>query len=667
MQFKTTQLAAACAQAGLLTLAAGSVIAQTSQSASPQSQERIEVTGSNIKRVSVEGPAPIQVMTREEIASNAKNTVGELLRDITANSGGSYSESSINNQSGAAGISLRGLGQKSTLVLINGRRMANHAIAQNGQDTFVDLNSIPKSAVQRIEVLKDGASAIYGSDAIAGVVNIILRKDFTGLEIGGNIGSASQGGLGEKGLNLAGGTKLGGVSLIGVMDIFKRDMLTLDQRPWLNGLDFRPIPGGTFFPASSGGTWVRPTGVTTGTSRSPLPNCIPGSMTMPGNIASPVITGNVCGYTVDKYLTAFPEADRLGLFGRAGFQISSNLDAFAEVSYSDNKSYWINQPQTMTNTSVAFNPATGGFASFPNIIPAIPTHAALSATNPYGRPASLNYTFFDVGARTFDLDTKAHRLVAGLSGNFGTWDWSASAGTAGSKIVATTGNQVDATVLRRFIDQGGYDFLAPSAAQTAALRVATTRNSDSTLRFVDFKVSGELGKMAGGPIGFAAGLETRSEAMSDVPDPIVQQGRLIGTGSSRTQGDRRASAAFAEVNLPVSKGIEVQLAGRSDSYSDFGSAFSPKVGAKWTISPQLAVRGSVAKGFRAPTLVENANSASLGFSSVLDPLRNNASTIIGVLNTGSKGLKAETSKSTSLSGRCAPVAMEPNRLIRRTW
>jgi iron complex outermembrane recepter protein len=168
------------------------------------------------------------------------------------------------------------------------------------------------------------------------------------------------------------------------------------------------------------------------------------------------------------------------------------------------------------------------------------------------------------------------------------------------------------------------------------------------------KFSGELGRLAGGPVGFAGGIETRTESMNDVPDPIAQQGGLIGTGSSRTQGDRRASAIYAEFNLPVVKSLELQLAGRSDSYSDFGSAFSPKVGAKWTVSPQVAVRASVAKGFRAPTLVENSNSASLGFASVADPLRNNAATIIGVLNTGSKGLKAETSKSTSIG-----IVMEP--------
>jgi iron complex outermembrane recepter protein len=645
MQTRPTRLMTQLSQAGLVTMSlAFAPHAMAQQDASTQ---RIEITGSNIKRLAAEGNAPVQTITRDQLDRSPLATVGELLRDISANTGGSSSETATNSQSGAAGISLRGLGQKSTLVLINGRRMANHAIAQGGQDTFVDLNSIPKSAVARIEVLKDGASAIYGSDAIAGVVNIILRKDFTGVEIGANIGHATQGGLDEQGASLAGGFNAGKLNVMAVLDVFHRDLLLYSDRPWLNGLDFRFLPGGTFFPASSGGTWVRPTGAP-GLARTPIPNCIPPSMRMPANIISSFVTGTACGYTVDKYLTGFPEADRVGVFSRAVYQLSSNTDLFAELSLANNQSNWINQPQTITNTTVSFNPTTGGFNSYSNVIPFIPAHAAVNATNPYGRPASLNYTFFDVGARTFDLETKTSRAVAGISSTFGAWDWQAAAGTSQSKVVEVTGNQVDGARLRTFIASGGYDFLAPTAAQTAALRISTTRNATSKLHFADVKASTELMKLAHGPLGFAAGLETRRESLVDTPDPLAQQGRLIGTGSSRSTGSRTATAAYGEFSIPLAKGLEVQAAGRADHYSDFGSAFSPKLGMKFAMSPQALVRASVSKGFRAPTLVENANSASLGFGSVLDPARNNASTIIGILNSGSKDLKAETSVSSTI-------------------
>ena len=171
---KSARLAVTAALAGATTAA----FAQQTQKV-----EKIEVTGSNIKRVDAEGPAPVQIITREQIDRSGSSTVAEVLRNLPANSTASFDETFTGSFArGSAGVSLRGLGQKSTLTLINGRRMAVYAFAQNLQDSFVDLNSIPLAAIERIEVLKDGASAIYGSDAIAGVVNIILRKDYRGLE-----------------------------------------------------------------------------------------------------------------------------------------------------------------------------------------------------------------------------------------------------------------------------------------------------------------------------------------------------------------------------------------------------------------------------------------------------------------------------------------------------
>lgn len=667
MPFQPTPLARALAGLSLLSAAALPALAQGSNS----EQERVVVTGSNIKRIDAETATPVQVIDRSAIDRSAAANIGELLRDITANSGGSYSETSINNQSGAAGVSLRGLGQKSTLVLLNGRRVANHAIAQNGQDTFVDLNSIPKSAVQRIEVLKDGASAIYGSDAIAGVVNIILRKDFKGLELGANTGRATQGGLAEHAVNVAAGTNLmnGKLNLMGVLDVFHRDMLLMSDRPWLNGLDFRFLPGGTFFPGASGGTWQR-SAVFPATQfppggfqlrRQAIPNCLGDSKPMDALIGAGVYSGTACTYTVDKYLTAFPEADRVGGLGRAALQLDGGSELFAEVNLTRNKSHWINQPQTLTNQTVAFNPSTGGFVAFSNVIPVIASDAnrvALLATNTLGgngSTARFNTTFFDVGARVFDLETTTSRALVGMTGSSAGWDWEFAGGTSASKVDSTTGNQVDALALRNVLNNGGYNFLSPTEADAAKLRVSTTRNAESTLHFADAKASTTLTQLPGGPLGFAAGLEFRREAMVNTPDDLAAQGRLLGTGSSRYDGARTAAATYVELIAPFSKSLEVQAAVRADRYSDFGSAVSPKLGARVVVVPEVLLRGSTARGFRAPTLVENAQSASLSFDSVLDPVLNNASSVVGVLNTGSKDLKAERSTSNTVGIVFEPV------------
>lgn len=650
----------------LAVLACVSLLTVPAQAQQGQQLEKVVVTGSNIKRLAAEQATPVQVIDRAQLANLGATNAGEVLREISANTAGSYNESAINNQSGAAGVSLRGLGQKSTLVLINGRRMANHAIAQNGQDTFVDLNAIPRSAIERIEVLKDGASAIYGSDAIAGVVNVVLRKNMQQVEVGASTGKATQGGLAEHTLNVAGGFSAGNFRALAVVDYFHRDMLLMSDRPWLNGLDFRFLPGGTFFPGASGGTWQRsavfaaaqfpPGGFQL--RRQAIPNCLGDSKSMDALIGAGVYSGTACTYTVDKYLTAFPDADRLGGMASATYDLGGGTELFAELGMSKNESSWINQPQTLTNQTVVFTPATGGFAAYSNIIPNIPAHAALFATNTLGgngTTARFNTTFFDVGARTFALTTDTARLLVGARGHVGSWDWEAAVGSSRSEVVSTTGNQVDAQVLRGFINNGGYNFLAPTPEQTAALRVSTTRNANSRLHFADLKLSTVLGQLAGGDIGFAAGLEARRESMSSTPDELARQGRLLGTGSSQYAGSRRAEAAYAEVIAPFSKQFELQLAGRFDRYNDFGSAFSPKLGAKFTFNEQALLRASVAKGFRAPTLVENNNSSSLGFSSVTDPQRNNASTVVGVLLEGAKDLKAERSLSRSIGLVLQPV------------
>jgi iron complex outermembrane receptor protein len=654
MQTKPKRLVHRLVSAGVLPCAAaGLAFAPGALAQAPvASVERIEITGSNIKRIDAEGPLPIQVITRAEIEKSAAPSIGDLLRGLSVNSGGSFAENAVNNQSGAAGISLRGLGQKSTLVLINGRRMANHAFAQGNQDTFVDLHSIPKSAVERIEILKDGASAIYGSDAIAGVVNVILRRDYRGVEVAANSGSASEGGLNERGASLSVGVGSLGkdkYNVLAVVDYFHRDRMMLSDRAFLNDLDFRFLPGGTFFPATSGGTWVRPGGVTTGTARTPLTNCIAPSRVGPANIIVPQLTGQSCNYTVTDTLTAFPEADRLGVFVRANRELRADLRAFGELSLSRNESAWINQPQTMTNTTVSFNPATGGFRTFSNVFP------ANYANNPYGRPASLNYTFFDVGNRTFGLTTDAFRLLGGVSGTTGRWEWEGAVGVSQSKISQTTGNQVDGAALAGFIANptgGGYNFLAPTPEQTARLRISTVRNATSKLAFGDVKGSTELTQLAGGPMGLAVGFEWRRESLVDTPDEAIRQGRLLGTGASATDGSRTAYALFGELVAPIGKTLELSVAARGDKYNDFGSAFSPKIGGKWIPNKQFLVRASHARGFRAPTLVENTASSSLGFASLT---QNGVGTIIGVATVASKDLKPEKSESSSIGVVFEPV------------
>ncbi len=621
--------------------------------------EKIEVTGSNIKRVDAEGPLPVTVISRDEIDRSAAATIGDFVRNLTVNSGGSGGDGEFNGASaGSAGISLRGLGQKSTLVLINGRRMANHAFARNLQDTFVDINSIPKGAIERIEVLKDGASAIYGSDAIAGVVNFIMRKDYTGGVVGASGGRSTEGGLGERSANLSAG--FGSLSkdkynVFATLDYMHRDRLLISDRKFIGQGDMSRFDGyGNPFLSSSAGTWVSvapqqgfvqgtltqaPLGSPTAVRRAAFTQCLGNGFRqqLVPFAALAFSTGTVCANSVAPFITAFPEVTRVGFLGRANVELSGNLSSFTEVSLASNESKLITQHQSMTNVTQVFDPVTQGSRLFNPTIP------VGNASNPFPTAYQLRYTFFDVGAREIKLQTDAYRILTGLSGSKGSWDWEAAIGSSESKVKEDTNNQVDANALKQAIANNTYNFLAPTPAQTAAIRIATQRNSTSKLTFGDAKATTTLGNLAGGAIGFAAGLDARRESINDTPDAFARQGRLLGTGSSITNGSRNVIAAYAEMALPIAKVFEVQLAAREDHYSDFGSALSPKIGAKWTPYDSILVRASFNKGFRAPTLTENTQTNSLTLTSVTGIPGG-----VSVIYTGNPNLKAERSESTSI-------------------
>jgi iron complex outermembrane receptor protein len=645
---RTSVLAVIAAGCGSLSVL--SAIAQTPVPA--QKIEKIEVTGSNIKRVDTEGVAAVQVITREEIERSGKSSVAEVIRNISSNSGNSLNEVFTNSFSpGASGVSLRGLGQKNTLVLINGRRMANYGFAQNLQDTYVDLNSIPTGAVERIEVLKDGASAVYGSDAIGGVVNIILRRDYKGGEIGLSGGTSTEGGLNEMRANLAAGMgDLGRdkFNLLGTLDYFKRDLLLASERDWTKNQDTRAYPGGALNWASIA-TYRR-------TPRVPFSSCgvnNPG-MLVPG--AQLNSTGTLCAYNPAELITLFPKSERLALLGRGTVDLNADTSAFAELSFSHNKTFQKATPTPLSPTSVAYNPTTGGVTVVSGTLP------ASNGSNPFGVPVGINYGFFDVGPRNTDIDSKSYRAVAGLKGVVSGWDWEAGAGNAQNKVEQINYNRVDRYILTQAIANNTYNFLNPSAGSVTAtqLRINPVRKSTSKLDFVDAKISSEIGSLPAGPVGFAAGIEHRRESIQDVPDRLITGGNVLGQGATGTDGKRNNTAGYVELSVPAAKSLEFQLAGRQDKYSDFGSAFSPKIGMKWAPDKTLLVRATVSRGFRAPTLPENSRSSATFFTSVVDTLPTspnfNQNVSIAGSFAGNPALKAERSRNSNVG-----FVWEPDR------
>ncbi|WP_312252690.1 TonB-dependent receptor [Stenotrophomonas sp.] len=619
---QNTLLAAALA-AALATPLSAAADTSTDASGEASTLAAVRVTGSNIKRSDTEASNPVQVIGHEQLQASGKATVADVLRSISANTGNAANETTNNGwASGSAGIGLRGLSQKNTLVLLNGRRLANYGFPAGGlSDTFVNLNALPLVAVERIEVLKDGASAVYGSDAVAGVVNIITRQNFQGAEVGGSTGTADQGGLDEQKLHFVGGIgdlDKDGYNILVSLEGYNRDRLDQDQRDLTKSGIYSDQPGGRWNGWSAKGARYLVNGVSV-----PMldanGNC-PTGTTLVASAPIDGLAGNTCGFNQAPYTTLIPSTKRWQAYVNGTFRVSDNVEAFGEVLYSDIKgvSWFGSSPYfTLESGRFALNADTGLAEPVSSNLP------ASSPYNPYGRAIPIEYTFFDLGGTIKTNRSQAYRGLVGLRGSTDNWDWEVGAfGARSSERETVSGGFANRWALADALATGSYNLLNPSATPAEvinAINISTLRPAESVLQGIDAKVSGTLGRTWAGDIGFAAGAEWRREKLDSENPWQIDAGLQIRPAIAEVHGERKVTAAYAEVNVPLASTLELSAAARADHYSDFGDAFSPKLGLRWQPLDILLVRASASKGFRAPSLSENSNSTSISYGSVIDP------------------------------------------------
>lgn len=638
---RMTRIASA-ASIACLVLGAASAVAQQQQPTPPAPAtklERVEVTGSNIKRTDIETAAPVTVLTREDLARSGANSLGDVITRLTAAQGGLSGVEFSGFTPGAATISLRGLGGGSTLVLINGRRIAPYGIT-GFQETITSVNSLPLSAIDRIDILKDGASAIYGSEAIAGVVNIILRKDYNGLE-------ASAGHT----FNQGGALKVYRAGVTGGFGDITADRYTafftyehLKQESML-------VRENKFYPSRN---LVSLTGQANQDFRS--------SYSYPGNILTPAITalpgcapanqrvvGGVTRCVLDTfdYNTLAPDVTRDSLFTRGVFDISPNLSLFAEVGVSKSQNNYQFDPQFYYNNA-------GSSLTVPGA--------------PYGAAGTVNlvYRAGDLGPRTYLVDVDESRALVGLKGSLGGWEFDTAVGQLSSKVSVGQTGSILISEMEPALASGEY---RPGLANSQAVldRISPTlyRRGKSTTSFADFKVSTELAQLPAGPLGFAAGVETRREKQKDNFAEEFVTGDVFGFGAlDPLESSRRASSVFAEFNVPIVKTLEAQLAARYDKYSVGGNSTTPKVGVKWNALPTLLLRGTYARGFRVANPRETATAVSVGFYNgvqdpvrcpVIDPTNPDCSLSIQANISGNPNLDPEKSESQTIGFVFEPV------------
>lgn len=546
-----------------------------------------------------------------------------------------------------ATASLRSLGSTSTLVLLNGRRMtpAAYANPNNGASTLYDLNAIPISALERVEIFKDGASAVYGSDAIGGVINFITKNNFQGIEASVRAGfnddrefrkntatlAAGFGNFDSDGYNVlisADLTKRGATSIRdGSNDIQADDYRAINLRlnPYFSSLSAQPFftkesaPGSLSFPQNTATSRV--VNVTAG--------CDPAQLLTGGAVYGistlPLLNRTFCNFDGDAFTDVQSKGSDLNLISRGTLKLGGNMTGFAELAYGRSERTIRGAPRAISGVSPTRNFLLGGEA---------PTFQAILEVghpdNPFNNDAvpgraAVGIRFGNLpGGYTFS-DIKQYRGLAGVRGTaFGSWDWETA--LLWNKTERETREQgfLYLPVLRQMLGAPG-----PTSGRSLAsinadpnLTVPLKNVASAEIRQFDAKASGELGSLPGGAIGMAAGLEVREESIGIDTDPNIAAGNILGLSNTQVAGKRTVKSAFVEFRTPFFKSFEMDFAGRVDKYPGIKTNFVPKVGAKWTVTDALALRSTFSRGFRAPAVSQvSPGGAQFFVNNLVDPLR----------------------------------------------
>ena len=635
----------------------------TESSTKPVKLEKFEVTGSNIKRVDIEGPSPIKVITRQEIDSTGRTNLTDLLRDlpeagaIGINEGGTTA-----SVRGSTALDLRGLGANNTLVIVNGRRVAPTG-NNSGGTVFVDLNRFPLAMVERIEVLKDGASAIYGADATAGVVNIILRKDYTGAELDVSYGNSFNTDVAEKSYSFFGGASSGKASATVGITRFERAALKAADTDFANNADlttkFAAIGGDYVADAAAGyfdlrsGTGPQARigltgaaagqingvngvnipglamgapitrlpgtgGSTAGTLASATPSFTNASRSSTGGAYSAAVAGTYEPqrlspggnpsnlYNFQEFVWLTPEVERTGINTTFRYDLTANTNFYLETAFQQNKSH------------IELAPSPISTAGDNNII--VPK---TNYWNPFGVDVSFNFRPVDIGARKADITNDSYRMVAGVKGTIlSRWNWDTYYSYDNDKVVDVTTNAISESRLRASLARntsqalnifGGSTFRNPTSVLDS-IRVTSQKGGYSTLDLWHGQISGDIFELPTGTIGGAVLLEARKEkfgeandSISTTLDDIIGQVKLADSTDAR----RTVESVAMELNAPLLKSgslplvhsLALTVAGRFEKFSEgYDSGVTPYYGIKYQPIKSLVLRATSNEAFRAPTL-----------------------------------------------------------------
>jgi len=685
MQYKHTKLSRSLA----LAFGGGMALAATV----PAQAQQVVITGSSIKQIEGAGALPVLTLNRADIERTGVQTTEQLLQTISAMSSSGQIQGTTGvgiATYGESNVSLRGLGSERTLVLVNGQRLA--AFAGGGGST-VNVNNIPLAALERVEVLKDGASAVYGSDAVAGVVNFILQKNFQGIQVGGTYGTPTASGGGQQyQANIVAG--FGDLTkdrwnVTGSLQWNKnQDLLGIDRefsktankppyfesgatgqgniqgawQPGVNGASMGQgvTVGGLGYLGSSGSAYGNP-------MATPTNRC--GDINMA--LAPSLSAGGqpYCNFDTGPFVGLLGQTESVSATLNGVWQLNDKAELYGDLLWSRTEARVAYQPSPL-RTSFLDTDEEFDKQLVDRVLLLRPTNPNYQIAADYlnanglgalvGQPLGITARVFDFGRRAQKDTSEQFRIVGGGRGELMNQSWDVSA--------FWNQNKLDGTVTDGYFSQVGFakatqapnsDWNPWSLTQSAAFQAAIapakyvgpTLSGKSQSYGLQATLSGDVMPLPAGAMQYAAGLQYRHESLVQTPAPAQFTGDIAGLGGATKpiDADRSVYAVFGELNIPVIKSLDLNLALRWDDYSDFGSTTNWKGNVRWQPIQQLMLRGSYGTGFRAPTLVDLYQPIVLATSSQFDdPVTGQTDLQVNERSGGNPNLQPETSTQYSL-------------------
>lgn len=659
--FRKTPLATAVGAITAAALASVPVQAQEGPAAADDEIEEVVVTGSRIRRTVDDSPSPVTVIERASIDLTGLESVADVLRSTSYNSFGSFRERSGTSAGQIALIDLRGLGSDRTAVLINGRRVPGNPFLGSAA---VDLNSLPLSAVDRIEILTDSASAVYGTDALGGVVNVILRDDYEGAEMQIGAANPQRAGAEEDNFSFTWGSAGAKSNLLFSGEWFTRNPIFDGDRDY-SAVEIRDPGDGT-----GPNLGVDTTGVSAGgnTAFHPFFAAAEAIGDCPTDVYAGIvedpfgIPGTACGFGYADISAQTGGLDRVSTFLTGEYEWAPGHELFMENRYSRIKSFGRYAPAVgffSVDGDSPHNPFDTSDPSYPKDADGVPL------------PFSVFHRFVAHGPRDDDTVRFEFDTVLGAKGEFDFAQKAVNYQGFARFYRYDAAEEGETYILQSQVEEevraGTYNLTDPFARDPVNMgavgRMAATLYRDILTEYTHAGVTfdGFAWDLPAGPIGWAAGAEVASEEYMDDYDSFREAENILGSAGNSSGGDRSRYAAFAEVSIPIIDSLEMSVAARFDSYDDFGEAASPQIALRYSPFDMIVLRASFGEGFKAPNLTELYSSRSQSFNDTTDTFRCAA---IGIdpcptnqvenFSGGNPELEAETAESLNVG-----IVLEP--------